>query len=386
MSPIVRVLAGLALPIVVAVVAPAAQAAMRVVSEGKSATLLRTDEFVLHSEEIGRDFVVEVTQAENLPPGQRPAVVYALDGGFGVAGTTARILTAGNRMAPAVVVSIGYPNSNSRHFGPREIDLLHETVTFGARTLGGGGGAFEAFLMNDVRPFVEARYAIDSARSVLIGHSAGGLFAAHLLVNRPEAFSGYVIGSVPVNGYGAGLVENTKAIAAKGDGRRVFIGLVPDDIVRLGSDQFGAVLTGKSSTFVAHQELFEGESHTSSYLQLVSKGLPFVLPTSLALRTAVKVPRAVIDRYAGAYTAPAGTILVSREKDALLVRMQPSGAAILQPESPTQFFSPTVNTVITFTMGPDGKATALVMRSNGIDTTATRESQTTATREPQAEK
>jgi len=137
---------------------------MRIVSEGKSATLLRTDEFVIHSEQIGRDFVVEVTQAETLSPGQKAAVVYALDGGFGIAGTAARLLTFGNRMVPAFVVSIGYANPVSRHFGPRETDFLHEKMQVGPRTMGGGGAAFEAFLMEDVRPFVEGRYAIDPAR------------------------------------------------------------------------------------------------------------------------------------------------------------------------------------------------------------------------------
>lgn len=361
-----RVLVGFALPLAFAAVAPAAEAAMRIVSEGKSATLLRTDEFVLHSEGIGRDFVVEVTHAENLPPGQKAAVVYALDGGFGVAGTTARLLAAGNRITPAFVVAIGYPNANSRHFGPRETDLVHDKVTVGTRTLGGGGAAFEAFLMDDVRPFIEARYAIDPARSVLVGHSAGGLFTAHLLIHRTDAFSAYVIGSIPVSGFNATLLDEVKAVASKGNGHRVFLGLAPDDVTRLASDRFGAVLTGKGSTFVARQELFEGESHTSAYLPLVTRGLPFVLPTPLSLRTTAKVRPSVIDRYAGTYKAPVGVVTVSRQKNALLVELQPGGAALLQPENDTTFFSPTLNTVIQFT------PTGLVMRNNGVETTAVR--------------
>ena len=66
--------------------------------------------------------------------------------------------------------------------------------------------------------------------------------------------------------------------ASRGHGKRVFVGLSPDDVGARGSDRFAPALTGKDSTFVVRSEVFDGESHVSSYLALVTRGLPYVLP------------------------------------------------------------------------------------------------------------
>jgi len=132
------------------------------------------------------------------------------------------------------------------------------------------------------------------------------------------------------------------------------------------------VLTARTSTFTARQEIFEGESHTSAYLPLVTRGLPYVLPTPYALRTSIKLRPSVLDRYAGTYQSARGAITVSREKDGLLVLVGAGGGAVLKPESDTTFFSPTIGGDMTFDVGSGGKVTGLTMRDNGVETKATR--------------
>jgi len=254
-----------------------AHAAMTIVSDTKPAIVVRTDEIVVHSAEIGRDYIIEVTLPD-LPPDKKAPVVYALDGGYGIVGPAARLMAGGNRIAPAYIVSIGYPNPRGHNFGPREADFLHKKITLGDRTLGGGGAAFESFLLKEVRPMIEARYAIDPKCSVLVGHSSGAIFATTMLLTHPDAFSAYVIGSMPIRGYDSTIPDQLRAIAAHGDGKRVFVGLSPDDVAARGSDAYAPALTGKESTFQVRSEVFEGESHVSSYLALVTRGLPFVLP------------------------------------------------------------------------------------------------------------
>ena len=80
-----RVLTITAALFAIAAAAPV-QAQLRVVSEARPATMLRTDEIIVRSEAIGRDFIIEVTRPEGEQPGRKYPVVYALDGGFGVAG------------------------------------------------------------------------------------------------------------------------------------------------------------------------------------------------------------------------------------------------------------------------------------------------------------
>ncbi|MFT3884380.1 MAG: alpha/beta hydrolase-fold protein [Flavobacteriales bacterium] len=56
----------------------------------------------------------------------------------------------------------------------------------------GGSGAFMRFIGEEVIPFVEANYRTGGER-MLIGQSLGGLFAAEVLIKRPELFTRYLI-------------------------------------------------------------------------------------------------------------------------------------------------------------------------------------------------
>lgn len=350
-----------------------AQAQLRIVSDTKPATMLRTDEIIVHSDAIGRDFILEVTRPEGEQPGRKYPAVYALDGGFGVAGPMTRVLIGGGRMEQAFIVSIGYPNPNARHFGPRETDLVHGRVTQGGRTFGGGGAAFETFLMKDIRPLIEQRYAVDPARSVLMGHSAGGLFAANIIARTPDAFAGYILGSTPTGDFDPTLLERLKAAAAKGGGRRVYLGYVADDVARLGSEKVGPALSSPGSTFVVKQEIYEGETHSSAFLPLATRGIPFVLPIPNSIRPSVTLPTETLDRLVGVYDLGGGrTVTVTRNGTRMTGLLTGGGPVELLAESPTRLFVPTLYAEIGFTMGADGKAASIVMRNNGVDTPGTR--------------
>ncbi|HEV2511075.1 MAG TPA: alpha/beta hydrolase-fold protein [Bosea sp. (in: a-proteobacteria)] len=59
----------------------------------------------------------------------------------------------------------------------------------------GKAGAYQAYLRNQVKPFIAQRYRTDPARSVFLGHSYGGLLGAQILLTEPTMFSGYILGS-----------------------------------------------------------------------------------------------------------------------------------------------------------------------------------------------
>ncbi len=342
------------------------------ISEPKPAVALRTDEFIVHSQAVGRDFVVEVTRPSiPLQPGQKYPAVYAVDGGFGVAGPVSRLLVGSTRMAPAFVVSVGYANPEGRHLGPRNTDLLHKSYTQQGRTFGGGGTAFETFLVKELRPLLEQRYPIDPTRAVLAGHSGGALFAATILVERPETFSGYIIGSVTITGWDETLVERARAVAPKGAGRRVYLGYAEPDKVTLGSDRFGPALSGPGSTFVVQQDFYPDENHSSAYIPLISKGFPFVLPIPNMIRAAISVPPAVLDRYVGVYRLADGrTATVVRDGPRLIGTLTGSAPVELVAETETRFFVRHLYAEVTFAPGP--KAPSVVLRQNGVDFPATR--------------
>jgi len=346
-----------------------AAAQMKLISEGK-AIQIRTDEFVVRSETIGREFLIEVTRPDTVQPGRKTAVIYATDGGSGIIGAAARMLMADGKIPRVHVVSIGYPNERGRHVGPRQIDLTHgQWAADGLIVENGGGAAFEAFILNDIRPFIEARYPVDPARAVLFGHSMGGLFVANVLAHKPDAFAGYLIGGVPPD---ARVLERVKAAAPLGNGRRVFVGYAPDDVKRLHSDQITPALTGPGSTFKVLEQNFTDEKHNSEILMLVAKGFRFLLPTDGSDRVAITLKPEVLERYVGAYRINANqAITITREGTSLFAKLGRALPVELFAESDTAFFARAANAQVAFIVD-GGKASRLVMNLNDLESSADR--------------
>jgi len=251
--------------------APAPQ--LKVVSQ---ATAIATpgDQLVVRAARLRRDFAIDISPPLTAPPaGQTVPVIYALDGGYGIAGPEARLLGGiGQAMAPAYVVSISYVGGQPIL---RNTDFMHHTGPLNGETIGGGGEAFQAFLLDELRPFIEKRYPVDPRRAVLFGHSLGGLFAANLIATRPDAFAGYIIGSPSV--WIDRAVVQAVAKAAGGASGRVFVGVGEAEGPAMISD--ANLLAGAlGAGFTVRGRVFAGASHLSYYPQLAAEGFAYVLP------------------------------------------------------------------------------------------------------------
>ncbi|HMN43179.1 MAG TPA: DUF3471 domain-containing protein [Povalibacter sp.] len=359
---------------------------LKIVSTGP-ALQVRTDRYVLHSERAGRDFLIEVTRPgppgiqsvdASTPPDQKFPAIYALDGGYDLIGPTARLLTAFGIVAPTYVIAIGYPNESGIHIGPREIDLIHvhiERKSGDTRPAGDGGAAFEAFIVEDLRPFLEARYPLDPQQAVLFGHSLGGLFAATVLVNKPHAFAGYLIGS-PSLANDLSILDKAKTIAPQGEGRRVFITSAPDDLQLTRALPLAAALSGAGSTFVVRQHTFQDLNHGTSYFSIAHTALPFLLPPTTPLaatRKAITLDPQLIQRYAGSFQlAPNLIAKLTAENSHLFVRLTGQAEFELFPESETEFFFKVVDAQVTFVKDGAGNVSHLVLHQYGRDMSAPR--------------
>src|SRR4051812_9327534 len=93
-----------------------AHADLRVVSQGK-ASQIETDEYIVHCDAIGRDFLIEVARPAIPRQGSKMPVVYVTDGGFSVAGPMIHMLGEARRIPPTFTVSIGYPNEKGHYIG-----------------------------------------------------------------------------------------------------------------------------------------------------------------------------------------------------------------------------------------------------------------------------
>lgn len=268
---------------------------------------------VVHSDRLGRDYEVSVQlpRAKVFLPGQKLAAIYALDGGYGLAGPNSVFLGDRAMMAPAIVVSLRYaPGQPS----PRDQDFAHHTFTVDGQTRGGGGGAFEAFLLQDLRPFIEARYPADPAGSVLFGHSMGGVFTANVFAGNPNAFAGYIIGSLVVP-RDPGLVD--RIAKAPAHGQRIFLAVGGAEDVTTAERR--SMQRGFSALTAAFRRIpsvalqaksYPGESHMSYYPNLVLDGFRFVLPPSVPVDLPYKpLPPEALARYVGVYALPDGRSL-----------------------------------------------------------------------------
>lgn len=85
-------------------------------------------------------------------------------------------------------------------------------------------------------------------------------------------------------------------------------------------------------------------------------------------REAIELDPKLLENYAGTYVlGPEFSIDITAGEGALFI--EPTGQGELQafPESATEFFLTDVDAQLSFTLGPDGKATALVLHQNGQD-------------------
>jgi predicted alpha/beta superfamily hydrolase len=165
-------------------------------------TVPGANEFTLRSA-AGKDYRIFVALPDGKPPAAGFPVLYLLDGNayFVAAADAMReqsTFASMSQVQPMIVVGVGYPGDQPLNGERRGFDFLPPLAgpvqdprsVQGASP--GGADAFLGFLVDELRPVLAARYPIDPARQSLAGHSLGGYFALHALLNRPDAFRSYM--------------------------------------------------------------------------------------------------------------------------------------------------------------------------------------------------
>ena len=172
-----------------------------------------TEDHTIGSRHVGADFHLWI--GHPIPgifgPSQQPTrVLYLLDADlcFGAAVEMTRLMhQLYGELPPILVVGIAYGGGDprvqsqlrNRDFTPTSIAEYEQMMTqMGAAPLlpegerMGKAAQFLAFLREEVRPFVEQRFAVSEKDSILFGSSLGGLFALWAFLTAPEAFPNYI--------------------------------------------------------------------------------------------------------------------------------------------------------------------------------------------------
>jgi len=350
-----------------------ALAAPTIKSQG-AAVQAGADAYLIRSERTGRDYLVEVTAppVSAALPGQKLPAVVALDSGYGLVGPTGRMLVGMAGMEAAFMVTVGYPADQPNL---RTVDLTHQPYDDAGERKGGGGAAFQAFLVDELKPWLAKQYAINPDRLVLFGHSLGGLFAANVVASQPKAFAGYLIGSPSVQ-RDESVVAKVAAAAEQGGGRPVIVavgGKEPSYMLS-GAERIAAALAGPGSTFKVSKRLYAEDGHLSYYPAFALAAFPAILPRSAPLpdQTGARtLDPATFSRYLGTYRLADGrTVTVSAQGAKLMGQLTGLPIVELTAQSETRFFIRGVDAQVTFE--PAVPAPALVLKLNGAEARATR--------------
>lgn len=139
----------------------------------------------------GETYTVMVAWPEGPAPAEGWPVLWVLDGddNFPLAVTTARRLAkAGARsgVSPGLVVGIssGDLARRARDYTPHVQGYLIPKGTPGHGLPTGGAVSFLDFVEKGIRPQIERRWPIATARQTIVGHSFGGLLALYELAER----------------------------------------------------------------------------------------------------------------------------------------------------------------------------------------------------------
>jgi uncharacterized protein len=169
---------------------------------GNGSPLADTEVHHLRSEHVGDEYKIFVGHC-GLRDGAAPVTLYLTDanGLFGGAVDTIRLMHLSAHLPPLLVVGIGY-----------RMGAIHQTLAVRTRDLTptvdptyarifpdqshmGGARRFLAFIRDELKPWVGARYGVDPDDAAYFGHSMGGLFGTYALLTEPTMFRRHGIGS-----------------------------------------------------------------------------------------------------------------------------------------------------------------------------------------------
>ena len=214
-------------------------------------------------------------------------VLYLLDGDVyytAVAGMVRLLSESSGRIPEMIVVSI--PNvARARELAPPLHNPKPGDEVFAA-------DVFQRFLAEDLIPWVEARYRTEPFR-ILVGHSRGGLFALHTLLNSPDTFDAYLALSPALwwddENILRDAVEKLRALRPGRSQRFLYLAAAHEsvEIIRPTARAAKLLRQTRPAGLQWKHEYLANENHMSSHLPGTLAGLQWVF-------AGLQVPDAVI--------------------------------------------------------------------------------------------
>jgi predicted alpha/beta superfamily hydrolase len=171
-------------------------------SEWQPVYLSGSQSFELYSKHTGESYRVLVRVPNYPAPESGYPVLWMLDAERSFPLTYSRPtrnFTAGSPVdgaetADGLIIAIGFPGgplrnpaARARNYTPIPDGETDDRVSDEF----GNASDFLSFIVEELRPLLAAKFPFDLTRQTLFGHSYGGLFAIHVLLNHPGHFQRY---------------------------------------------------------------------------------------------------------------------------------------------------------------------------------------------------
>jgi len=238
-------------------------------SDSEPVVVLDSHSHVLHSDIVGDDYQLSVLPPPSYHQSQdRYPTLYALDGPFtfGLVAHGSLLLTFDGIVPELVVVSIGKPLDSMYEWGPTR-GRDYSPLPLPDDETAGHADEFADSLVQEIIPFVEDHYRTRAGDRTLWGQSLGGVFALHLLFQRPGIFQRYIATSPAVANATVHLLDHsTLPPADTSVPARLFTCVGSDDEeYRDGIERFQAELAGRNYQDLRYEHVtYPGMHHIAT--------------------------------------------------------------------------------------------------------------------------
>lgn len=262
--------------------------------------LERTEVRTLHSDIVGGDYELSISLPHSYSTTDTTyPVIYLLDpyNVFSMVKNLTDVFTGNYTIIPEVIiVGIGYGGTGKvarlnwvlgrvRDYSPvRNIETeqryqkrIAAAGLSNVDVVTGGAPLFLDFIRDELFPFVETNYRIDTNKRMLSGYSAGGLFGLFTLFHDPGLFQKYFIGS-PSTMYNDGITyeyEENYANAHSDLEAQVFMsaGSLETPLAKNMEKMTEMLLSRDYPSLVLETAIFKNENHVTCYPAALSRGL-----------------------------------------------------------------------------------------------------------------
>jgi hypothetical protein len=188
-------------------------------------------------------------------------------------------MTLFQEIPDVIIVGIGYPASSTIDWTRNRFRDMTPTHVQGFNPSGKADN-FISFIKKELYPYIENNYRVDTTDRCYFGHSLGGLVGSYILIEHPELFNHYILGSPSywwddkeimkrLSGKNYIISNNIKTIYTYIGGE--------EDVHVTNWKEFNDILINKlNKSTKFSQKVYDGETHVSVPAAAFSTAIKFV--------------------------------------------------------------------------------------------------------------